>query len=297
MIVAAVCCSKGQFILVATALIGRRRYERGIHEDPLPTWNSRPDDSIVQSEIRPVAIWHQQIRLVEPHEKNDSPTIDNDGGIDFVAGNLGLNSKIKADSLHPAQLYINDFDKNGTGECILTYYKSDGESYPYYLKYEMIAQMPALKKKFLRHDAYAGKTIDEIFDKERLAASEIKKAYQFQTCLFKNNGKGKFEMKPLPGRAQMTPVYGILVDDLDGDKISDIFLAGNVFGLKPELGRYDAGYGIFFKGGVEYISQNQSGLFYKGQVRDVKNIVIGGKEKLLLLAKNNSSLQLFKKDR
>lgn len=227
--------------------------------------------------------------------------IDNDGDIDFIAGNLGLNSKLKADSAHPAHLYINDFDKNGTGECILTYYKSDGKSYPYYLKNDLVGQMPLLKKRALKHGDYAGKTIGEIFDKSQIDSSTIKKVYQFQTCLFINEGKGKFEMKPLPGMAQIAPVYGILADDFDGDNITDIFLAGNLFGLKPELGRYDASYGTFLKGKgnneFKYLSPGQSGLFYRGEVRDIKNIMVTGKDKMILLAKNNSTLQLFKKNR
>lgn len=235
--------------------------------------------------------WWNSIKAVD---------IDNDGDSDFLAGNLGLNSKIKADSLHPAQLYINDFDKNGTEECILTYYKADGKSYPYHLKNEITAQIPVLKKKFLRHAAYAGKNINEIFNKEQLATSVVKKAYQFQTCLFINNGKGKFEMKPLSAMAQIAPVYGVLADDFDGDNINDIFLAGNFFGLKPEFGRYDASYGTFLKGKgdnkFEYLSPSQSGLFYRGEVRDIEDIMLNGRDKAILLSKNNSSLQLFKKN-
>ena len=174
--------------------------------------------------------------------------IDNDGDIDFIAGNLGLNSKIKADSIHPVELYINDFDKNGIGECILTYYKSDGKSYPYYLKNDITEQMPSLKKKFLKHSDYAGKTINEIFNQKQLDTSIIKKAYDFKTCLFINNGKGKFDIKPLPDEAQMSPVFGIMADDLNRDGIKDIYLAGNLYGLKPELGRYDANFGVVFRG-------------------------------------------------
>lgn len=60
----------------------------------------------------------------------EAEDLDKDGDIDFVCGNLGLNSKIKADKTHPAQLYIKDFDNNGTVESKVTYYKDDGKSYP-----------------------------------------------------------------------------------------------------------------------------------------------------------------------
>ena len=74
--------------------------------------------------------------------------IDGDGDIDLVAGNLGLNSRVKADPEHPAKLYVDDFDKNGKVECVPVYYKTDGKAYPYFLKGDMEMEMPALKKKF-----------------------------------------------------------------------------------------------------------------------------------------------------
>ncbi len=174
--------------------------------------------------------------------------INNDGRLDLIAGNLGLNTKIRADSLHPARLYLNDFDNNGTRECILTYYKSDGKSYPYYLRDDMVKQIPTLKKKFLKHTDYAGKTMEEIFSKDQLESAVVKTAYEFRTCMFINKDNGKFEKHPLPAEAQFSPVYAALVDDFDKDGLNDILLAGNMFGLKPELGRYDANYGVFYKG-------------------------------------------------
>ena len=97
--------------------------------------------------------------------------LNNDGKNDIIAGNWGYNSKLKADSLHPASLYVSDFDKNGQVECIPTYFKSDGKDYPYFLRGDITAQLPSLKKKFLKYDAYAAKTIDEIFTKEQSNAA------------------------------------------------------------------------------------------------------------------------------
>jgi hypothetical protein len=223
--------------------------------------------------------------------------MDNDGRLDLIAGNLGLNTKIRADSLHPAQLYLNDFDNNGTPECILTYYKSDGESYPYYLKNDMVSQIPTLKKKFLKHADYAGKTIEEIFDKDQLESAFVKKAYEFRTCMFINKGDGKFDRQPLPAEAQLSPVYAILVDDFDKDGWKDILLAGNLFGLKPELGRYDANYGFFYKGlphdKLVYKAPANSGFFYKGEARDLISIKNAAHKELIFLTRNNDSLLIF----
>jgi hypothetical protein len=226
--------------------------------------------------------------------------VNGDGYPDLIAGNNGLNSKIRADSSHPARLYVDDFDKNGKSDCIAAYYKSDGKSYPFNLRDDIIAQLPYLKKKFLKYKDYAGKTIDEVFTPEELNHAQKLSVQQTQSCVFYNNGKGNFTMSPLPIMAQISPVFGILVTDLNGDGIKDIFLGGNFYGLKPEVGRYDASYGITFLGNSKhqfnYIKPSSSGLFIRGEVRDVKQIITK-KGNYILMARNNDSLQIFKRNK
>ncbi|MEP7319035.1 MAG: VCBS repeat-containing protein, partial [Panacibacter sp.] len=110
--------------------------------------------------------------------------LDDDGDMDLIAGNTGLNSKIKADKQHPAFLYTNDFDKNGQPECIQVYYKSDGKAYPFNLRGDMVAQIPLLKRKFLTYSSYGGKQVEEVFSKEDLDKSVKLSTEQTQTCIF-----------------------------------------------------------------------------------------------------------------
>jgi hypothetical protein len=222
-----------------------------------------------------------------------------DGRMDLIAGNNGLNSKIKADAGHPAKLYVSDFDNNGQVECIPVYYKTDGKAYPFNLHDDIIRQLPYLKKKFLRYDAYAGKSIDEIFTPEELEKASVLSVEQSQTCVFYNDGKGNFNMRPLPIRAQFSPVFSILVTDINNDGTKDLFLGGNFYGLKPEVGRYDASFGITLLGnkkhGFEYLPPANSGLFIKGEVRDISTInTKNGKQ--IIVARNNDALQLFKRN-
>jgi hypothetical protein len=223
--------------------------------------------------------------------------LNGDGKPDLIAGNFGLNSKIKADKDHPAKLYVSDFDKNGQTECIPVYYKTDGKAYPFNLHDDIVKQIPVLKKKFLRYDAYAGKPIDEIFTTDELKDAKVLEVKQTQTCVFYNNGKGNFTMKPLPLRAQLAPVYTVLVTDMNGDGRQDLFLGGNFYGVKPEVGRFDASYGVTFFGnrfnGFDYIDPSASGIFIKGEVRDSKEIM-GRTGKVIVIARNNDALQVFK---
>jgi hypothetical protein len=225
--------------------------------------------------------------------------MNGDGYPDLIAGNNGLNSKLRADSKHPARLFIDDFDNNGKTDCIAAYYKSDGKSYPLNLRDDILAQIPSLKKKFLKYASYAGKTIDEVFTKEELAHAQKLSVQQTQSCVFYNDGKGHFKMEPLPEMAQISPVFGILATDLNGDGKKDIFLGGNFYGLKPEIGRYDASYGVTFFSGSDnhfkYSKPSSSGLFIKGEVRDVKEISTKNGQ-YILMARNNNSLQIFKKN-
>ena len=107
-------------------------------------------------------------------------------------------------------------------------------------------------------------------------------------------------MRPLPIRAQFSQVFSILVTDINNDGIKDLFLGGNFYGLKPEVGRYDASYGVTMLGnskhGFDYLLPANSGLFITGEVRDISTIDTK-KGKQIIVARNNDALQLFQKVR
>jgi len=162
----------------------------------------------------------------------------------------------------------------------------------------MVAQIPMLRKKFPKHADYAGKMIDQIFDKAQLESATVKNAYEFRSCMFINKGDGKFEKQQLPVEAQFSPIFAILIKDFDKDGWKDMLLAGNLYGLKPELGRYDANYGIYYKGlpnhNLQYISPANSRFFYKGEARAMISIKNGTNKGLIILGLNNDSLRIFK---
>jgi hypothetical protein len=105
-------------------------------------------------------------------------------------------------------------------------------------------------------------------------------------------------MQPLPLEAQVSPVFGILADDLDEDGKIDIWLGGNFYALKPQVGRLNASKGVFLKGSggksFTYIPPGESGLKVEGEVRDAAVIQVKG-SKHLVVARNNAKVLVFKK--
>lgn len=223
--------------------------------------------------------------------------VNNDGYVDFIAGNWGNNTEIKASAEEPASLYAADFDSNGVFDPLLCYFKQ-GKSYPLPLRSVLLEQLPRLQAKLPSHADYAGKTINEIFPEARLREVEIKHAFTFATTIFYGNKEGGFRAQPLPRAAQTAPVFAILCEDFNRDGAKDLLLAGNFHGLNPQLGRYDANYGVLLRsdaaGNFSAVPMHESGIHLTGEVRDAV-IMRMRKHDVLIFAKNNDRAQIYER--
>lgn len=219
-----------------------------------------------------------------------------DGFMDFVVGNHGLNSRFKATDKEPVSMYVNDFDQNGSIEHITTHY-DQGVSYPLILKPDLVAQLPYLKRKFLRYRDYKGKTISDIFDTTQLRTSVILNAYTFETSVWLNSGRGTFSKKILPPEAQYFPVYAMAIEDFTNDGKLDILLGGNQFRAKPETGIYAAGYGLLLRGDgrgeFSAVHASESGLAIRGEIRSLKKVKYKG-EGYILVARNDAEMDALR---
>ena len=221
--------------------------------------------------------------------------IDGDGDMDLIGGNLGLNSIMKASVKEPVEMYLNDFDDNGSLDQVICSFQ-DGISYPVASLDEMISQMPFLEKQFKSYSDFGGKTAEDIFGKKKLNHSILKSAVLFESCLFINNGEGTFSIKKLPMMAQFSPVRDILVRDLNLDGKMDLVIAGNDYTVRPSMGRQDASYGWCLLAGKDYrydaVMPVKSGLNIYGDARRILPIKISGKQ-YLVAAVNGGDLQIF----
>jgi hypothetical protein len=117
-----------------------------------------------------------------------------------------------------------------------------------------------------------------------------------QSAVFFNNGKGKFTCKALPARAQFSPINTIVADDIDNSGTKTLIMAGNFFDFKPEIGRLDASYGLFYKYAKNefvYTEPSKSGIMLKGQVRSSLIIKNNSGSKYYLFGQNDDQLKVF----
>jgi len=222
--------------------------------------------------------------------------LNGDGYIDFILGNQGLNSFFQASAEKPLHMYVNDFDLNGSIEQLICAYNGE-KSFPVPMKDDLVGQLPSLASKYIKFADYKDQTIDQMFPAEILSRSVVLQAKQMKSCILMNSGKNTFSVNPLPVEAQFSPIYAISAEDFNHDGQIDLVLAGNQYRAKPETGIYDASYGLFLEGNKDgtwkTIPNKESGFYIKGEVRDLKILNIGG-VRVLVVARNNNSLQYFK---
>lgn len=217
--------------------------------------------------------------------------LNQDGRADLVAGNLGLNTGVPADAAQPLVLYADDFNNDGQVDPLLAI-AENGSVYPYATLDELYAQLPAIAGRFSSYRAYADAQLEQVLSPERLAEAQRLEAGYLETTLFVQQPGGRFERRPLPTAAQMTPVHVIAA--VDGAHGKDLLLAGNSGDERVRVGRQDASYGTWLVNRGDavfaYMPQHRSGFNVEGPVRDV--VVQEGR---LLLGVNGGAVSAYRR--
>ncbi|MEO5929072.1 MAG: VCBS repeat-containing protein, partial [Candidatus Kapaibacterium sp.] len=229
--------------------------------------------------------------------------LDDDGDMDYIVGNIGLNWRYKTSPEYPIDAHTADFDGNGSLDCILSYFdQRDQKRYPIVDRPRIISQIPSMQAKFTTYGAYGRAGLEQVIPKAKLDSAYFVRATTFATCYLENLGNGKFAVHPLPDIAQLSPTFGTVAEDFDGDGHMDILLAGNFFdGPEPLIPRRDAGYGLLLKGdgkgNFTPESIAQSGINARNDARGIVTMRLG-KGSVLgeMVVNNHSRAQLFTKD-
>ena len=274
--------------------------------------NDRDQDLILLGEWMPITIFQNQEGRLDAEPIVIEGTngwwntiaagdFDKDGDLDYLAGNLGLNTDYKASKEEPFRLYAKDFDENGSVDPILSQY-IDGVEQTVAYRDDLIEQLPSLKRRFTNYKQYAETPFKEIFTEEEIQNAEVLESYLFASSYVENLGRGKFEVKPLPMELQMAPLKKFLVEDFDGDGNLDALVVGNDYSTDVTIGRYDAFTGAVLlgdgKGSFEVRRAAISGFLADKNAQNMIKVQLGTNttsDQFFWIGNNSDSLQVFKK--
>ncbi len=219
---------------------------------------------------------------------------DGDGDQDILAGNMGLNSKLKTHKQKPVNLYLEDIDQNGKLDAIITYF-SKGQESVFTTKEILERQIPSIASRFPSSKDFAEANPNQILGQ---AVSQSKKlsVKELRSGVFINDGQG-FHFEPFSNLMQTGFIQDFLIADVDEDGSPDILSAGNLFSSSMQEGRYDANYGGLLKGPPhkgEIMSSYDTGIYLKGDMRSIESLIYQGKE-LLMGVRNNDTIIWFKR--
>jgi len=220
--------------------------------------------------------------------------VNADGQPDLVAGNLGLNSPLRATAQEPATLYYADFDDNGSIDPFFNFYVQ-GKSYPFVSRDELNEVIYPMRRRFTSYKAYADATMADIFSSEDLAKASKLEATELRTTLYLNN-KGKFTATDLPVEAQFSMVSQITSGDYNHDGHPDLLLLGNHTDNRLKIGSLDANYGCLLQGDGQghfsYVPQPAAGICVVGDVKSVSEIRVN-RQLYLVVGISNGPVQFY----
>ena len=228
---------------------------------------------------------------------------NNDGKMDYIIANVGLNSYYRTSPKYPIELVAKDFDNNGSIDPILAMFlpnKNDIKTlYPFALRDDIVEQIPSFRKQFNKYNDYANITFNSLLNNEQLQGAKHFKATNFNSVVLLNKGDGNFDIKNLPYQAQWSALNGLVIQDFDGDGNLDIVCNTNDYSTEVFNGRYDALNGLFLKGQgngeFKTLSILESGIYIPGNGKALVSISNKDNNSCMLVAsQNRSQLKIFK---
>jgi enediyne biosynthesis protein E4 len=196
--------------------------------------------------------------------------LNGDARLDLVAGNLGLNTPIQANSAAPYHLYYGEFAAAGTSYLIEAATEG-GRIVPVRTRTELAAKVPAVARRFPQNDAFAAATLEEILGADRVRKAKHWAVTELRSGVFLSQPNAAYRFAPLPWKAQVAPLQGIVCADINGDGSTDLVATQNSHAPIAALGRFDAGVGVVLvgdgKGSFSALSERQTGFVLPGNAK------------------------------
>jgi enediyne biosynthesis protein E4 len=217
--------------------------------------------------------------------------IDGDKVNDIVLGNIGENFYLQPTANSPVKLWINDFDGNGTVDKIIsrTVNKKD---VPVFMKRDITDQIPGLKKKNLKFEDYAKKSVQELFSTDSIKNATVAEFNYSSSCVMINKGNGQFIVNKLPVFTQLSSINAIVSTDLNNDGRNDLIVGGNLFYFQPQFSRLDASFGhvLINEGGGQFSCVNpvKSGINVRGEIKNIIQFDLGRPNSRVLILQNDN---------
>ncbi|WP_266363982.1 VCBS repeat-containing protein [Tellurirhabdus rosea] len=207
--------------------------------------------------------------------------LDGDGDPDLVAGNMGLNSQLRAAPETPVKLLGMEIE-NRLVPVLATY--ENGRLFPFYARDEMLDQFTLLRKKYPDYLQFAKAEMAEVESGTTAKPVIQAEAGELRSMVFWNEN-GTFKAEPLLPDVQTAPVYALAAVDLDGNGHKDLILGGNQLRNRVRFGNFDANRGqVLLNSGKRqfaFLTPAQSGLWWSGAVRSLAVVRNAGAAYLL----------------
>lgn len=219
--------------------------------------------------------------------------LNNDGKLDIVVGNEGINNVFNATTTSPIEIHFDDFDQNGSIDPLISYY-IQGKPYPLATRDELLAQLVKLKSTYPSYQSYAETDMDQLLKELQTTQTQKWKASQLESLVLMTSEEG-YRVKTLPDIAQWSPLKSIVPLDLDSDGNQDLLLFGNRSKNALKIGQNDANFGtLLFGNGDGTFRESKAaktGLRVQGDVSAVVAI-----DSLLYIGKSDKALSIYKRN-
>lgn len=273
-------------------------------------WLSEEKKLVVVGEWMPVTIYDfnempvRKSTVLESHGLWNcihTDDLNNDGRVDLLLGNMGLNSILSASPKEPLEMYVSDLDGNSSYDPLITYYNQNTKWLFAGLD-ELTTQVPTIRRRYVSHTTFSKDEFLKIFPANVIESAKHNIVETLESAVMINSDSG-FKISPLPREFQVSPIFAFESGYFDDDDLKDILAVGNFESNQPAIGKHDASYGQLAIGSSDNsftpIRPMKSGFTIYGDSRDVALLKSKAGGSLILVSRNSAAPRLFKllKDR